>query len=51
VIPGELSAVARRSRMGPARVVIRYAFELRQQGKLAYVGDGFAMFVRGIAIG
>jgi hypothetical protein len=50
-MPGKLFAVARRSRIGPARGVIRYAFEFRQAGKLVYVGDLSAMFVRGIAIG
>ena len=58
-MPAELSAVAHRNRSAvapkrlqhPARVVIRYAFEFRQEGKLVYVGDQSAMFVRGIAIG
>ena len=35
-----------RARRGPRRVVIRYAFEFRQDGELVYVGDQTAMFVR-----
>ncbi len=35
-----------RSRAGPRRVVIRYEFRFEQEGRLVYVGDQSAMFVR-----
>lgn len=49
--PIELQSRETRQRIGPARVVLRYAFEFRQDGELVYVGDQSAMFVRDRPIG
>ena len=48
--PVELTSRETRTRVGAARVVIRYAFEFRQEGELVYVGDQTAMFVKGRAL-
>jgi hypothetical protein len=34
------------SRVSPRRVVLRYEFEFRQQGRVVYLGDQSAMFVK-----
>jgi hypothetical protein len=47
----ELVSTETRRRVGPKRVVLRYAFEFRQEGELVYVGDQSAMFVKGMALG
>ena len=39
-----------RTRIGPSRVVIRYAFDFRQEDELVYQGDQTAMFFKGKAI-
>ncbi len=44
--PLELHSHETRTRTGTSRIVIRYAFEFRQEGKLAYQGDQTAMFVK-----
>ena len=49
--PIELVSTETRKRVGPSRVVLRYAFEFRQEGELVYVGDQSAMFVKGMALG
>ena len=49
--PIELVSTETRKRVGPTRVVLRYAFEFRQEGELVYVGDQSAMFVKGMALG
>ena len=49
--PIELVSTETRQRVGPKRVVLRYAFEFRQEGELVYVGDQSAMFVKGMALG
>ncbi len=43
--PLELESVETRSRVGPARVVLRYDFRFTQEDSLVYVGDQTAMFV------
>lgn len=48
--PIELTSSETRKRVGPTRVVLRYAFEFRQEGELVYVGDQSAMFVKGMAL-
>ena len=48
--PVELSSRETKTRVGANRVVIRYAFEFRQQGELVYVGDQSAMFFRGMTL-
>ena len=48
--PIELVSTETRKRVGPTRVVLRYAFEFRQEGELVYVGDQSAMFVKGMAL-
>ena len=48
--PVELSSRETKKRIGPSRVVIRYAFEFRQEGEVVYVGDQSAMFFRGITL-
>ena len=42
----ELHSRETRSRAQSKRVVIRYAFEFRQDGELVYVGDQSAMFLK-----
>ena len=44
--PLELHSHETRTRTGTSRIVIRYAFEFRQEGRLAYQGDQTAMFVK-----
>jgi hypothetical protein len=44
--PIMLESVETRSRIGPTRIVLRYAFSFRQNGELIYVGDQSAMFVK-----
>jgi hypothetical protein len=39
-----------RVRRGPKRVVLRYEFRFSQEGRLAYVGDQSAMFVKGMKL-
>ncbi len=48
--PIELVSTETRSRVGPARIVLRFAFEFRQAGELVYVGDQSAMFVKGVTL-
>jgi hypothetical protein len=48
--PIELVSTETRARVGPARVVLRFAFEFRQAGDLVYVGDQSAMFVKDVAL-
>jgi hypothetical protein len=48
--PVELTSMETRTRVRPTRVVIRYAFEFRQEGELVYVGDQSAMFVKNRAL-
>jgi len=40
-----------RTRVGPTRIVIRFAFEFRQAGEIVYVGDQSAMFVKDKSLG
>ena len=49
--PIELVSTETKTRVGEKRVVIRFAFEFRQEGELVYVGDQSAMFVKGMALG
>ena len=49
--PIELVSTETRRRVGPKRVVLRYAFEFRQEGELVYSGDQSAMFLKGMALG
>ncbi|MEM9177382.1 MAG: hypothetical protein AAGC67_19380 [Myxococcota bacterium] len=49
--PIELVSTETRKRIGAARVVLRYAFEFRQEDELVYVGDQSAMFVKGMTLG
>jgi hypothetical protein len=49
--PVELRSTETRSRVGTARIVLRFSFEFRQAGELVYVGDQSAMFVKGVPIG
>ncbi|MGH0028214.1 MAG: hypothetical protein ACQGVC_00360 [Myxococcota bacterium] len=44
--PLELHSSETRTRVGPKRVVIRYAFRFEQGEKLVYTGDQSAMFFR-----
>jgi len=44
--PLELASRETRTRVGPRRVVLRYDFRFRQEGKLVYAGDQSAMFVK-----
>ena len=44
--PLALTSVETRTRVGPRRVVIRYAFRFTQSGDVVYVGDQTAMFFR-----
>lgn len=44
--PLELSSRETRRRVGPKRVLLRYEFEFKQEGKVVYVGDQTAMFFR-----
>jgi hypothetical protein len=44
--PIELVCCETRGRIGPARIVLRFDFEFRQQGKLVYRGDQTAMFIK-----
>ena len=48
--PVELVSTETRTRVGPARVVLRFAFEFRQADDVVYVGDQSAMFVKGKAL-
>ncbi|MAG31414.1 MAG: hypothetical protein CL908_11070 [Deltaproteobacteria bacterium] len=48
--PIELSSRETRTRVGPARVLIRFAFDFRQRGELVYVGDQSAIFVKNKAL-
>jgi hypothetical protein len=49
--PIHLASRETRTRVGAARVVLRYDFEFRQEGELVYVGDQSAMFVKGRPLG
>jgi len=49
--PIELVSRETKTRIGPSRVVIRFAFEFRQEGNLVYLGDQSAMFVKGKPLG
>jgi hypothetical protein len=40
-----------RARTGAQRVLIRYEFHFRQEGRLVYVGDQTAMFLKGRGLG
>ena len=44
--PTQLESRETRTRVGPTRVVLRYAFEFWQEGETVYVGDQSAMFVK-----
>lgn len=44
--PIELTSCETKTRIGPTRVVIRFAFEFRQAEEVVYLGDQSAMFVR-----
>jgi hypothetical protein len=46
----ELNSQETKTRIGPLRVVIRFAFEFFQDGNPVYVGDQSAMFVKNKAI-
>lgn len=48
--PVELVSTETRTRVGPSRVVLRFAFEFRQADDVVYVGDQSAMFVKGMAL-
>ena len=41
-----LESVETRARVGANRIVLRFAFNFRQNGELVYVGDQSAMFVK-----
>jgi hypothetical protein len=45
--PLALRSCETRTRAGPRRVVMRLAFEFRQEGRLCYQGDQSAMFMKG----
>ena len=45
--PVDLVSTETKTRVGPTRIVIRFAFEFSQAGELVYVGDQSAMFVKG----
>ena len=47
--PLELSSVETRRRDGADRKVVRYEFEFRQEGRVVYVGDQTASWLRGPA--
>ena len=49
--PVVLESRETRTRVGDSRIVLRYAFEFRQEGELVYVGDQSAMFVKGRPLG
>lgn len=40
----ELESREKRARVGPSRIVIRYEFRFRQEGRLVYYGDQTAQF-------
>jgi len=44
--PIELRSRETKTRVGPARVVLRFDFEFRQENEVVYVGDQSAMFFR-----
>lgn len=44
--PLDLRSSETRARAGERRVVVRYAFEFRQEERIVYVGDQSAMFVK-----
>lgn len=48
--PIDLTSTETRRRIGPSRIVLRYAFDFRQDGRPVYVGDQSAMFVKGMAL-
>jgi hypothetical protein len=49
--PIELSSRETKTRVGPKRIVIRFEFEFRQDGRTVYLGDQSAMFVKGRMLG
>jgi hypothetical protein len=49
-LPIELKSTETRSRVGPARIVLRFSFEFRQAGELVYADDQSAMFVKDVAL-
>jgi hypothetical protein len=44
--PRDLVSRETRTRVGPRRVLLRYAFEFQQEGRVVYLGDQTAMFFR-----
>ncbi len=48
--PLELESKEIRVRVGPRRVVLRCGFEFRQEGRLVYVGDQSAMFLKDVPL-